>query len=237
MKVLTAPDGVKVICPFYLLERHWPGVVIARHQADILESMVYNYETVVVAGNQLGKDYIAGFAVVWWFISSVKLGTPCRVITTSVDGDHLRVLWGEAERFIDTCTYPLRYGKGGPLIVNHMEIKSAVESARYRGQTPPKVPMSYVLGRVSATGEGLGGHHSPLGLAVIDEASGVADKSYENMQGWAKRFLIFGNPWPCHNFFRRMVKGGSVLAGQVGEGVGANGASPTSLRVGGSRAF
>lgn len=211
MKIITTHDGLRVIDPLELMTVFWPDAVIAKHQADICYSVLDTYETFVGAGNQLGKDYIAGFTCVWWFLSAIKTGQACRIVTTSVDAPHLMVLWGEMERFIGTSRYPLIYGKGGPLIVNHMEIKNGIELNKYVGQAPPKIPVSYIIGRVSATGEGLGGHHSPLGLAVIDEASGVANKSYENMQGWAKRLLAFGNPWPCQNFFKKAIKGGSIL--------------------------
>ena len=61
-------------------------------QVEILESIRDNDETVVVAGNMMGKDFVAGFAALHFFVTRV----PCRVVTTSVRDDHLRVLWGRS---------------------------------------------------------------------------------------------------------------------------------------------
>lgn len=151
-----------------------------------------------------GKDFVAGFIVLCLFIRCIKTGQSCRIVTTSVAEHHLKVLWGEVGRFIQTCRVPL-VGPGRPLVVNHMEV-------RRRDEMQAKNPLNYLVGRVSEKGEGLAGHHAEVTLFVADEASGVDDKSYEMAQGWAKRMLIFGNPNSCQNFFRRGVDGGDLLA-------------------------
>lgn len=159
-------------------------------------------ETVAVAGNMLGKDFVAGFIVLWFFLSR----NPCRVVTTSVDGHHLDVLWGEIRRFIQTSRYPLSVEQNGPLIVNHLHLRKQVNGA--------VDGLSYIIGRVAAKGEGMQGHHiAKIGdgvartLFVADEASGIDDEDYRMADTWANRKLIIGNPWPCNNFFYRAVKG------------------------------
>ena len=140
------------------------------------------------------------------FLRCIKTGQSCRIVTTSVAEHHLKVLWGEVGRFIQTCAMPL-VGGTGPLAVNHMEV-------RRRGEVSAKNPLNYLVGRVSEHGEGLAGHHADVTLFVADEASGVANTSYEMAQGWAKRMLIFGNPNPCsrEHFFRKGVEAGDLLA-------------------------
>ena len=157
-----------------------------------------NSETIVVAGNMLGKDFVAGFICLWFFLVHREV----RVVTTSVKDDHLRVLWGEIGRFIRTCQAPLNVERGGPLVVNHRDVRKV-----RHGEV---CPISYMRGMVSESGEGMAGHHAAHTLFVIDEASGVDDVVYQAGSTWAARKLIFGNPNPCENFFRRMVRDGDL---------------------------
>src|SRR5262249_46185965 len=151
-------------------------------------------ETVVPAANKMGKDWKAGqiilkfFLAPWayfdhdyflqvdearqrWNKSDGKEGEPSphtvRIVTTSVDEAHLIVLWDEIANFVRTCRYPLDAGKGGILKRNHMDIRKFAQPYAHQ-QLCPK---SYVIGRVSANGEGLAGHHAAYTLYVLDEAS------------------------------------------------------------------
>jgi hypothetical protein len=181
-----------------------------------------NDETYVVAGNMLGKDFIAGLAILAFFLTR----TPCRIVATSVDHAQLGgVLWGEIRRFVQTSRFPLEAERGGPLIVNHMHLRKMAGKE--------VCGLSYCIGRVAAKGEGMLGHHIadvgdgvPRTLFVADEGSGVDDVSYERATTWAKRILVIGNPYPCQNFFYRGVKAGDHVddrasAGGLGQAVGA----------------
>lgn len=177
----------------------WPHVNLYDKQVEILYSLRDNDETIVPAGNALGKDFIAGFSCVWFFCSR----TPCRIVTSSVDNAQLKgVLWGEIRQFIQSSQHPL------PLHVNNLEIFQVIEGK--------VVPLSYLIGRVAAKGEGILGHHLPrpggkaYTLWVCDEASGVEQQFYENADTWAHRKLIIGNPYPCNNFFKTGTKGGDL---------------------------
>jgi hypothetical protein len=205
----------------------WPGVRFYREQQETIESVAQNDETVVVAGNELGKDFTAAFVCLSFFIcpqmyfarSYVEdverrrrgkepdyLVHTRRVVTTSVRESHLDVLWGEIGKYLALAELPLLESRGGPLTVNALDI-------RFREEREVKKPVNYLIGCVSGeTGEGLAGHHAAYSLFVADEASGLADTSYRMAQGWAKKMLIFGNPNPCENFFKRAVKGGDVAA-------------------------
>lgn len=196
--------------PFEFKAKLWPDVTFYREQEEIIRSVQYNDETFVPAGNMLGKDFVAGFIVLWFFISHPVV----RVVTTSVKDDHLRVLWGEIGRFIDTANHPLKLEEGGLLIVNHRDIRKV--------RFGKMCKISYLRGMVSAKGEGMAGHHAPSTMLVVDEASGVDDEVYTQGDTWAgggnppggnrKRKLIFGNPNPCNNFFFKGVKAGDLLA-------------------------
>ena len=178
----------------------WPDVVFYDKQREIIYSLKNDDETIVVAGNELGKDFVAGFLVLETFMTHREV----RIVTTSVKDDHLDILWGEIGRFIDTSKYPLDSRKGGPLLVNHRHIRKIVNGELCQ--------ISYIKGMVSAKGEGMAGHHAEHTLLVIDEASGVDEKVYSIASIWADRVLIFGNPNPCTNFFYNNVKAGNLAA-------------------------
>lgn len=190
----------------------WPDVTLYQQQADILESVRDNDSTIVVAGNMLGKDFTAGIVVLWFFLTR----SPCRIVTTSADHSQLEaVLWGEVRRFINTAQYPLDHRRGGPLVVNHLQLRRIFTTGPRKGQMCPR---SYVVGRTAAKGEGMLGHHIeetgdgvPRTLFIADEASGVDDLSWERASTWARRMLAIGNPFPCENFFKKGVKGGDLV--------------------------
>lgn len=180
-------------------------------QREIIYSVQHNDETFVPAGNMLGKDFVAGFIALWFFLTRI----PCRVVTTSVDHTQLEgVLWGEIRRFIQSAKVPLDSRQGGPLVVNHLHLRQI-----YDGKV---CGTSYLIGRVAAKGEGMLGHHVadvgdgiPRTLFIADEASGVEDINYERADTWARRKLVIGNPYPCNNFFKRGVQGGDIPADQI----------------------
>lgn len=205
--------------PVRLAKVLWPDVRLYDKQREILFSVWENDETFVVAGNMLGKDFTAGLTVLMFFLTR----TPCRVVTTSADYAQLEsVLWGEIRRFIQTSTIPLDNAQEGPLLVNHLHIKRIISPGTKDART---CPLSYVIARVSAKGEGMLGHHIadvgdgiPRTLYVADEGSGIEDVSYERADTWAKRKLIIGNPYPgapgC-TFFEKGCKGGDITTEQA----------------------
>jgi hypothetical protein len=193
--MVRANNFVYVTDPIKLSKILWPHVEFFDKQWEIIYSVVENDLTVVPAGNMLGKDFVSGFIAVYSFLVNPE----ARIITTSVKDDHLRVLWGEIGRFVQSSRFPLLKDQGGPLIFNHRDIRKIV-----RGQ---ECKISYLRGMVSEKGEGMAGHHAAFTLGIIDEASGVDDMVYTQMDTWARRILLIGNCNPCENFFKTAVKG------------------------------
>ncbi len=189
--------------PFQFAKLLWPEVRFYNKQMEIIQSVVDNDETFVPAGHQLGKDFVSGFIVLWFFLTR----HPVRIVTTSADHSQLEsVLWGEIRRFMQTSKYPLEHTKGGPIVNNHLHLRKIVG-----GQM---CGISYAIGRVAAKGEGMAGHHAEHTLWLADECSGVDDLSFERADTWAKRKLLIGNPYHgdagnC-TFFYRCVKGGDI---------------------------
>lgn len=179
-------------------------------QIEIVYSVRDNEETFVPAGNMLGKDFISAFIVLWFFLSAMKFGKTCRIITTSVSDQHMKVLWGEIGRFVTLSNPRLDHATMGderPLVFLHREIRRA----SLKGL--PACEISYIRGMVAEKGEGMAGHHADYTLVVGDEASGIDDINYTQSGTWAKRGLWIGN---CNstpvrnNFFFKAVQGGDI---------------------------
>lgn len=207
---MIANTASQPLDPANVIQAVWPGVHLYNRQWEIVYSVRDNSETFVPAANMVGKDFVAGLIALGAFLApNVFLRHPedgwlgssiVRIVTTSVRDDHLRVLWGEIGQFLQAANVPLRIESGGVLLINHHDIRKLID-----GQ---QCPLSYLRGMVSAKGEGMAGHHAPHTLLIVDEASGVDDQVYTAADTWAARKLVFGNPWPCNNFFYRAVDGG-----------------------------
>lgn len=193
---------MRVIDPFIFAEKFWPKYYFFPKQREIIDSFEHNTITVVPACNKVGKDFTAG-----WCALSMYLRYPeCRGITTSIRDDHLRVLFGEIERHIDNCLFPIKFPHGC-LKIKHRDIRKVVNGKQ--------CPISYMRGLVCEKPEGFAGHHAKWTFAIIDEASGVDDAVLNQILTWAKRVLIIGNPLPTVNFFRTLVKNGDVLTPSI----------------------
>lgn len=188
----------------------WPQYTLYQQQREILYSLRDNYETIVPAGNGLGKDFIAGMSILWFFCSR----RPSRIVTTSVDSPQLEdVLWGNIRKFAGECSVQLPIKIRGDMKMFQL-MKGVAE-----------VPETECVGRVAQKGEGMLGKHAartiygqPTTLLVVDEASGVADEGYDKASTWAHRKLVIGNPYDCNNFFYRGVMEGDRPTTRPGSG-------------------
>jgi len=199
----------ELVDPIELIRLCWPDVKLYKEQKDIIYSVDENPETIVPAGNQLGKDFVAALICLVFFLRR----SPCRIVTTSVDAYQLeKVLWGEMAQFINTTKYPL------PLDIKHLDIGKLHTSGPNKGK---KVDKTYLIGRVAREKEGLLGHHLPRGLnnaprtlVVYDEGSGIPDEMYKVTESWRHRMLVIGNCYPCANFFYKATKRGNIKDSQ-----------------------
>jgi hypothetical protein len=194
--------------PLRFARRHWPQVEFYRKQRMAVESVRDNDETVVHAGHELGKDFLSGFVCVWFF----SVFWPVRIVTTSVKDDHLRVLWGEIGRFINSSILPLSYKKGGFIIPIHRELKRYIPHTK-ESRATEVCKISYCRGMVAKELESFAGHHAKYTLFVADEASALDDEVFKRTSSWAKRTLIIGNPYPTQNYFYKAVKEGDIVKG------------------------
>lgn len=187
--------------PFKFLKVGWPMFKIYDKQKEIIDSVIENDETIVPAGNQLGKDFITAFIVIWFFSSRY----PCKIMTIAPGQSQLEtVLWGEIRRFMSLSKIPL------PIKYNHLDCKFILKDGEIE-------PQARLLGMATNKAENVQGQHlqrgpngEPRTMAVFDEASGIADQFYDGVDAWSHRRLIIGNPLPCTNFFFQGVKGGDI---------------------------
>lgn len=133
-----------------------------------------------------------------------------RIVTTSVKGEHLRVLWGEIGTAWRTCAVDL----GARFVMNDQEIRFREELEGERGRNVN----SYLVGMVSGSDnhEGLTGHHAPYTLAVGDESSGLPNGVFDAFTTWAKRECYIGNPKQCNNRYKSEFRQGDLLIGTGG---------------------
>jgi hypothetical protein len=198
----------KPIDPLKFAAKFWPNVIFSPEQVATIYSIADNDATFVPAGNMLGKDFVAAFIILWYFLSR----TPCKILTTSVKDSHLDVLWGELDKFVRICDTPLSASEGGPLLINMGSMRKIVNGRLHKD--------SYVKRAVAneKSVESFQGHHVtpdpgqplddvPRNLFVCDEASGVPQMYWDMITPWAKRIYVFGNTWPCNNFFKHACKG------------------------------
>ena len=199
-ELILKQEPLKIVDPIKFLKWNWPHVSLYREQREICYSVMNNDETIVPAGNQLGKDFIAAYIALWFFLSRQS-----RVVTTSVKHDQLDgVLWGEIRRFIATSKHRL------PIRYTHMSIKRTDNDGN-------DIPLWELVGQVSNKNEGLLGRHlrrgpcnEPTTMALFDEASGIDEGTYTSTETWAHRKLIIGNCFPCNNFFYNGVEAGDL---------------------------
>lgn len=180
--------------PIKFTKACWPEIRLYNKQAEVLESLRYNYETTVHAANEVGKDFTAAIAVVWWFASR----RPARVITSSSGESQLKnILWSEIRQRISTSRFDFGWNVG------ELNIKREND------------PLSYIIGHVTKTVENFQGHHldhdKPRVLCVFDECSGVGDTFHEAAQSWAHAILNIGNPMNTRNYFYKTVKAKNVV--------------------------
>lgn len=190
--------------PLALQRAFWPQYNFYQEQREIVLSVRDNKYTYAPAAQKMGKDFIAGFIPVWFFLTR----SPCRVVITSAKEGHLDVVFAEINKFINTCRFPLLAKEGGPLLVKYHNIRKLV-NGKVCGT-------SYIKGMVAADDSiaAMGGHHvptwddTPHTLFLGDECSSMNSEYEEKARPWAHRLFFIGNCWDCDNVWRKGVDKG-----------------------------
>ncbi len=190
--------------PLALQRAFWPQYQLYQEQREVVVSVRDNKYTWVPAAQKMGKDFIAGFIPVWFFLTR----HPCRVVITSAKEGHLDVVFAEVNKFLTTCRFPLLVRDGGHIHSKYHLVRKIVDG-RMCGT-------SYIRGMVAAdnTVAAMGGHHvptwddTPHTMFLGDECSSMNSEYEEKARPWAHRLFFIGNTWDCDNVWRKGVDKG-----------------------------
>lgn len=159
----------------------WVSTVLGKSlwpvQAEILESIRDNRETVVRSCHSMGKSFTAATAALWFICNNPK----SLVITTAPTNRQVRgILWREIRSLHRDALFPL----GGKMLQQQFTLR---EDWWAWGFTAPE----YDPDRFQ-------GFHADSILVIIDEAAGVSPLIYEAidsiLSGQGGRLLHVGNP-------------------------------------------
>ena len=151
-------------------------------QKDILKAIAKHKKVTVRSGHDVGKSFVAA-DVVLWFLTSFP---PAIVITTAPTWRQVeRVLWGEIHQHYIKSKHYL----GGQLLQTELN-----HSAKH-----------YAAGFSSDKPDAFQGFHEKNVLVVVDEASGVEDNIFEQIESILSnenaRLLLIGNPTRSVGYF------------------------------------
>jgi hypothetical protein len=232
-------DPALLTDPVALCKGMWPHAYFPSKLQDVVWAVKTSVRTLVVAGNQLGKDWVLGRICLSFWHSPWTYFDPgyfrevdqreevrllarmrgCRVRDLPEYEVHKRriVTTSVAAEHLDVL-----WGEIG----NAWRTCSVDLSRRYvmhaqevrfldeREATGTNVN-SYLTAKVSGADnmEGLTGHHAPYALACGDESSGLDRRVFEAFEKWAKREVYIGNPKPCNNPYKTEYLKGDLPVG------------------------
>lgn len=160
-------------------------------QEEILESIIRYKVTVVYAGNMVGKDYaIAGTAVPWWLLTRPQ---SLAIITGPSQTNLGSIVFKELRKALDSAILPF----GGRISAG---IKASPAVAEVR-------PGWMAMGLSTDAIERLSGQHAAHLLAVVGEASGVGDETWEGVDSLGyERMIAYGNPIRAEGRFVDLIR-------------------------------
>jgi len=185
--------------PLAWMAYHWPDMVIAPHQAEILRSVADTIETFCHSGNTTGKTRVAALVVLWFFTTRF----PARVIVSSSSNRQLKnALWPEVTKLIRQAVHPLGIRE------THMHLGVVND------ETGRPYDDHFVEFFVTTDVENFQGVHEasdvPRVLVLFEEASGVGDEFWDAATSFAHRILVIGNPLKTNNFYYHCCRRGDI---------------------------
>jgi len=185
--------------PIEWVGHFWPGMVLAPHQVEILQSVAQDSETFCHSGNGLGKTRAAALAALWFFCTRF----PARVVVSSSSNTQLKnALWPEVAKLVRSCVNPLG------VFITHMEIRVIDPDTKRPYED------HYMRFFTTDNAENFQGIHEdtdiPRVLVVFEEASGVDDEFYDAACSFADRLLVISNPLSTNNFLYQYCNLGSI---------------------------
>lgn len=194
--------------------RDYLGVNLWSAQAEVARSVVDNKNTVVKAGHEVGKSWLAGFLICWWVDTRWDLPGGCFVVSTAPSTKQINaIVWREVRKF-----YKLAKERHSQGLVDHQLPGYLTSDAHWR------LPDGIELGYGSKPPDGadkesgndtMSGIHARYVLAIGDEAVGlskglIGDLANITSNATSRRFLVCNPTNPLSyvaSIFKRDLKG------------------------------
>lgn len=181
------PEAIKFYAnePVYFVE----DIICARpdrNQIDILNSVRDYPMTSVRSGHGIGKTAVESWVLIWFLITRPFPKIPC---TAPTQHQLFDILWAEASKWL-RCNPVLQ-----------KEITWTQEKIYLNGYKEEW----FAVPRTATNPDALQGFHSDHLLFILDEASGISDKTFEPVLGALTgpdaKLLMMGNPTRLAGFF------------------------------------
>jgi len=193
------------------------GLKMWSAQAEVAMSVVGNKNTLVKAGHEVGKSWLAGVLICWWIDTRWDLPGGCFVVSTAPSTKQINaIVWREVRRFVALAKN--RYKEG---LVDHELPGYVTADAHWR------LPDGQELGYGSKPPDGksnedgsdtMSGIHARYVLSVGDEAVGlskglIGDLANITSNATSRRLLVCNPTNPLSyvaSIFKRKLKSWSL---------------------------
>lgn len=183
------------------------GVELWSRQIEILESICNHRHTAVIGGRKIGKDFVVGVAVLWWFATFPD----ARGILLAVTGDQIEdVLWREIKKLHHNSGRCLACKKADPrdrrTCAHSIPLDGVLNDRAETGLRSDKPgDLREIVGMTAKQAESAAGLSGTRVLFVQDEASGQNDDINNailgNMASDQCRRVIISNGTRNEGFF------------------------------------
>lgn len=157
-----------------------------RNQIDILNSVRDYPMTSVRSGHGIGKTAVESWVIIWFLLTRPFPKIPC---TAPTKHQLIDILWAEVSKWL----------RNNPAL--QQEIIWTAEKLYLKGYKEEW----FAVPRTATNPDALQGFHSDHLLFVMDEASGISDKTFEPVLGALTgpdaKLLMMGNPTRLAGFF------------------------------------
>lgn len=157
-----------------------------QHQRDILRSIRDYPMTSVRSGHGIGKTAVESWVIIWFMITRPFPKIPC---TAPTQHQLFDILWSEVSKWL----------RSNPDLTE--DIIWTQEKIYLRGHPEEW----FAVPRTATNPDALQGFHADHLLYILDEASGISDKTFEPVLGALTgpdaKLLMMGNPTRLAGFF------------------------------------
>lgn len=179
------------------------GIQLWSKQAEVAMAVVTDKNTVVKAGHEVGKSFLAGVLICWWVDTRWQQPGGCFVVSTAPSTKQINaIVWREVRKFMELSErrhkeYLRRVDKSLPLEgyehADHPLPGYITSQAHWR--LPSGIELGYGSKPPDNKDDTMSGIHARYVLAVGDEAVGLSEALIDDLgnitsNATSRRFLI-----------------------------------------------